>query len=113
LSWPLSQTDTSPLSITDTIPQKSYSHIIGGKDSMKAIDDLLDLGNRYAEQSTWKDFALTKFCLCSMGIAIGMTVPEKYRRPVLAGCTAVFAATYIPLMTKVFRTALEKTDSTE
>ena len=29
---------------------------------------ILEIGNRYAEQSDWKDFALTKFCLCAMGI---------------------------------------------
>lgn len=77
---------------------------------MKVIDELLDLGNRYAEKSTWKDFALTKFCLCSMGVAIGTSVPVKYRKPVLAGCAVVFAATYIPLMTKVYQTAIEKFD---
>lgn len=75
---------------------------------MQVIDELLDLGNRYAEKSSWKDFALTKFCLCSMGVAIGMSVPEKYRKPVLVGCAVVFAATYVPLMTKVYQTAVEK-----
>ena len=75
---------------------------------MKIINGFLDLGDRFAGQSNWKDFALTKFCLCSMGLAIGMTVPEKYKKPVLAGCAAVFAATYVPLMTKVYRIAFEK-----
>ena len=49
---------------------------------------LLDIGNRYAKESTWKDFALVKFCLFAMGLAAG-----------------VFAVTYVPLMTKVFRIA--------
>ena len=29
---------------------------------------LFDLGNRYARESTWKDFALVKLCLFSMGM---------------------------------------------
>ena len=69
---------------------------------------LLDFGNRYAKNSTWVDFALTKFCLCSMGVAIGMQVPEKHRKKVLCGCACVFASTYIPLMTKVFRLAFDQ-----
>ena len=53
---------------------------------------LLDLGNRYAKESTWKDFALVKFCLFAMGLAVG-------------AAAGVFAVTYVPLMTKVFRIA--------
>ena len=43
---------------------------------------LFDLGNRYAAQSTWKDFTLA-----------------------VAG--GIFAATYVPLMSKIFRIARE------
>lgn len=32
---------------------------------------LLEIGNLYAKESDWKDFALVKICLCSMGILIG------------------------------------------
>ena len=74
---------------------------------MKAIDTLLDLGDRYAEKSTWIDFALTKFCLFSMGTAIGMYIPREHRTKALCGCAAVFAATYIPLMAKLYRVATE------
>ena len=35
---------------------------------------ILEIGNRYAEQSDWKDFALTKICLCAMGILIGLKI---------------------------------------
>ena len=66
---------------------------------------LLDLGNRYAQQSDWKDFALTKFCLCAMGLLIGVQIPGKHRRSVRNGAIAVFAATYIPLMCKLFSIA--------
>ena len=39
---------------------------------------LLEIGNRYAKESTWKDFALVKFCLFAMGLAAGTQVPDKY-----------------------------------
>ena len=72
------------------------------------IKKLLDLGNRYAEQSSWVDFALTKFCLFSMGLIAGTAVKEKYRKPVICASIAVFAASYIPLMRKLIGIALNK-----
>ena len=41
---------------------------------------LLEFGNRYAGESTWKDFAMVKFCLFSMGLIAGIFVPEKQKR---------------------------------
>ncbi|MBQ1382966.1 MAG: hypothetical protein IIY73_03560 [Solobacterium sp.] len=69
---------------------------------------LLDFGNDYARKSTWKDFALVKLCLFSMGLAAGTAVPKKHRKKAIAASGAVFALTYIPLMYKVFRTAFRK-----
>ena len=74
------------------------------------IKKLLDLGDQYARESTWKDFALTKLCLFSMGLAAGTMVKKQYRPAVLAASAAGFAASYIPLMAKVFRIALRKED---
>lgn len=68
---------------------------------------LIELGNRYASQSTWKDFALTKLCLFSMGLAAGMFVTDTYRRTALICVAAVFAVTYVLLMSKVIRIAGE------
>ena len=44
---------------------------------------LLDFGNLYAKNSSWKDFALVKFCLFAMGLTAGMRVPEKSRKAVI------------------------------
>ena len=66
---------------------------------------LLDIGNRYAKESTWKDFALVKFCLFAMGLAAGTQVPDKYKKAAVGVAAGVFAVTYVPLMTKVFRIA--------
>lgn len=67
----------------------------------------LELGNRYAKKSDWKDLALVKFCLCSMGIMIGLLVPEKMKNNTMKAAAGVFVATYIPLMAKVFLTIKE------
>ncbi|MGN0410206.1 MAG: hypothetical protein ACI4E3_07375, partial [Candidatus Fimousia sp.] len=41
---------------------------------------LLELGNDYAANSDWTDFALVKFCLCAMGILIGIGIPVKKKK---------------------------------
>ena len=69
---------------------------------------LFALGDRYAEQITWKDFALLKFCICSIGLMIGTFVPKTQRKKVICVSAGVFAVTYIPLMTKLFSIALKK-----
>ena len=69
---------------------------------------LLDFGNRYARQSTWKDFALTKLCLFSMGLAVGALVNERHEKWIITAAICVFAATYIPLIIKMVRVARRK-----
>lgn len=66
-----------------------------------------ELGDRYAKKSDWKDFALTKFCLCAMGVLLGIHIPQKHKKTAVPAAFAVFAATYIPLMIKVYSTAKE------
>lgn len=65
-----------------------------------------ELGDRYAKESTWKDFALVKFCLFAMGLIIGSLLPKKARKPAIICGSSVFALTYIPLMTKVVKIML-------
>ena len=68
---------------------------------------LLAFGDRYAKQSTWKDFALVKLCLFSIGLVVGTLVSEQYKRAVIIVAICVFAATYIPLIVKMIRVARE------
>jgi hypothetical protein len=68
---------------------------------------LLDFGNRYAKESSWKDFALVKFCVFAMGLAAGTQVPDKHKKAAVGISVCVFAATYIPLMVKVFRIVVD------
>lgn len=75
------------------------------------MKNLFELGNQYARESDWKDFALLKFCLCAMGIVIGTQVTPKYRKTVIWTSVGVFIVTYIPLMAKVCR--IMKRNNTE
>lgn len=69
------------------------------------FEKLTLLGNRFLERSDWRDLALVKLCLCSIGVLIGLAVrPEKRRLPRLLAA-AVFVGTYVPLMRKFFRIA--------
>ncbi len=67
------------------------------------MQKLLNYGNKFAKESTWKDFALIKLCVWAMGIIWGISIPKKAHKPVAFIAALVFVATYIPLMLKMFR----------
>lgn len=62
---------------------------------------LLDYADRYIENSTWKDVAMLKFCLFSLGILAGMQIPKKDKKEAGILAFVVFVITYIPLMKKL------------
>ena len=64
---------------------------------------LFDAANRYLKESTWKTLAALKFCLLSLGVIVGMLLPQSCKLPVIAVCAVIFVITYIPLMRKLFR----------
>ncbi len=59
---------------------------------------LTNRADRYAAQSTWRDFALVKLCLGAMGVLIGMAIPHRHRNRagLLAG--VLFLTTYAALL---------------
>lgn len=77
------------------------------------MSKLFELGNRYAKESNWTDFALVKFCLCAMGILIGMRIPSKKKTVVTAVSASVFIAAYVPLMAKLFKLAVQDEKAAE
>lgn len=62
---------------------------------------LLDYADRYIEKSTWKDMAMLKFCLFSLGILAGMQIPKKDKKEAGILAFLFFVLTYIPLMKKL------------
>ena len=58
---------------------------------------LFDRADEYAAESTWRDFALVKICLCAVGILLGLLVPSRHKPKVAILAGIAFVATYIPL----------------
>ena len=65
--------------------------------------------DRYLQKSSWKDLALLKFCLFSIGILAGMQIPKRNKKAVSAVASAVFVLTYVPLMGKFIKVVLDGT----
>ena len=76
------------------------------------MSKLFDTADRYLKQATWKDLALIKFCLASIGLLAGLQIPKEHRKPAAIGAFLVFLVTYIPLMADFFRILFQKEDQT-
>ena len=70
---------------------------------------LFDGADRFCAQCSWKDFALVKFCLCAIGVIIGVLLPVSVKTAAFWIALIVFVITYIVLMTKFFRVLFTKT----
>jgi hypothetical protein len=66
------------------------------------MNQLFELGNQYAAKSDWRDFALTKICLFSLGVIAGTCIDPQKKKCARIMATGVFGATYIILMKKVY-----------
>lgn len=64
---------------------------------------LFDAANQYCKESDWKTLAMIKFCLCSMGVIIGVLLPQSVKTEALTIAAVVFVVTYVPLMIKLFK----------
>ena len=64
--------------------------------------------DEYLQNSDWKDIAVLKLCLLSLGLLAGMQLPEKHRKTARVAAGVIFVATYIPLMTKFLRILVGK-----
>ena len=72
------------------------------------MEKLFYSADRYIKKSGWKDLAMLKFCLFSIGVLAGMCIAEKDRKTVRAVAAAVITLTYIPLMTKFLSVIMEE-----
>ena len=64
--------------------------------------------DEYLQNSDWKDIAVLKLCLLSLGLLAGMQLPEKHRKTARVAAVVIFVATYIPLTTKFLRILVGK-----
>ena len=74
------------------------------------MDKLFTKANSYLEQCNWKDMALLKFCLFSMGVLVGTHISFKNKKVANIIAGIVFIITYIPQMKKFFPILLNKTE---
>ena len=62
---------------------------------MKKIFDCADC---YIVTAGWKMVAVLKFCLCSLGILLGLSVADKGKKATKGVAWLVFLGTYVALM---------------
>lgn len=66
------------------------------------MNKLFKLGDAYLAQCTWRDLALIKFCLASIGFIAALFVPREKRKLPFIIAVVVFLGTYIKLMVDFF-----------
>lgn len=59
--------------------------------------------DEFIRESNWKDLAVLKFCLLSLGLLAGTRIAERRKKDVRIAASVVFVLTYIPLMAKYLR----------
>ena len=64
------------------------------------VTDWLAAAERYLKRCRWWDLALVKFCLCALGVLIGLAVSGRRKRLAAWIAAGVFAASYVPLMAR-------------
>lgn len=74
---------------------------------------LFSAADRYLRVCDWRDIAVLKFCLCALGVLVGLAVPTQKKKPAAKIAGLVFAATYIPLIAKFLFVLLSKEDDNE
>lgn len=69
---------------------------------------LPDWANDCIRRWDWKNVALLKFCMLSLGVLVGLALPNRGRRLVKQICAEVFLLTWATLMVDCFRMTLPK-----
>lgn len=69
---------------------------------------LFNSADEYLKGCDWKDLALIKFCLRSIGVLIGLSIPQKGKKIGGIAAGAIFGATYVAIMPKFFKILFKK-----
>lgn len=72
------------------------------------MKSLLEYADDYVQKINVKDITLIKLCLISLGIALGISLPKKYRNLGLFIAAVVFVSTYIPITADFLGGILER-----
>lgn len=68
------------------------------------MKNLFSAADRYVQSCNWRDIAVLKFCLCALGVLVGLVIPARRRKCAAWVAGLVFAATYVPLLAKFLPT---------
>ena len=68
---------------------------------------IIACADAYLASRDWKMVAVLKFCLMALGLLLGLCVPARHKKKAAAVGGAVFALTYIPLMTDFTLSAIK------
>lgn len=74
---------------------------------------ILTSADEFVRESDWKDLAVLKFCLLSLGLLAGMQIAERCKKGVRIAASMVFTLTYIPLMVRYLKILFSKEDAAE
>ena len=75
------------------------------------VKSLFSYADAYIKNCTWKDLALVKFCLCAIGVMIGLSVPKEDS---VSGVTFRFSGDLFPFDGEIYpcyKSRTEKTNS--
>ncbi len=71
---------------------------------------LMGWADGYLQECTWKDMALIKFCLGSLGVLIGLQIPKKRKKTAAWTAGVIFVFTYVAVMGKFISFVLRRQD---
>lgn len=71
---------------------------------------LLNYADQYLQTCVWKDMALIKFCVFSVGILAGTCIPNKNKALARIAALIVFTVTLIPLLINFFSVITNKNE---
>ena len=56
------------------------------------MKNLFSAADRYVRSCNWRDIAVLKFCLCALGVLVGLVIPARRRKCVAWAAGHVCAA---------------------
>ena len=75
------------------------------------MKNLFCYADMYLHKIRWKEMAMMKFCLFSIGILAGMRIPVRNKKKAAVLALLVFLITYIPLMAKFIGVVTENRET--
>ena len=66
------------------------------------VKSLFSYADAYIKNCTWKDLALVKFCLCAIGVMIGLKCSKGEKEDSVSGVTSRFSGDLFPFDGEIY-----------